>query len=86
VRSLLLGDLVEDRIEARRREAAAHRAVAAARVRPSPWKIELGVRLIAWGCRLWLSGHGNALPGDGTGRGGNFEDDRVGVQFARRAG
>ena len=56
----LLGELVQERIDDLRPEAAAQRALAEFRSEATPrppWRVELGVRLIAWGCRLWLSGH-----------------------------
>jgi hypothetical protein len=83
VHSSLLGGLAQERINDRRREATAERAVAQARSSTtprSPWRIVLGVRLIGWGCRLWLSGH------QATGRERGRPSDHFDPQFARRAG
>jgi len=56
----LLGELAQPRVDDCRRELPSHQAFAAsvASLPPrAPWRVELGVRLIAWGCRLWVSGH-----------------------------
>jgi hypothetical protein len=60
--SSLLTELAQQRVDDRRLEAEPLRAVALARASSahrSPWRVVLGVRLIGWGCRLWLSGHRN---------------------------
>jgi hypothetical protein len=61
VHSSLLAELAYERMDNRRREAEVHAAAVearsiGARSTGTPWRVVIGVRLIGWGCRLWLSG------------------------------